>query len=143
MIPIITKYLNGIFNLSLKTFIILFLVFILLEIVKKVGLIDKADKTIGKPIKWLGLKSDSAAPLVTGIVLGIIYGAGIIDDLIKEQHINPKQVFLIAIFLGMCHALFEDTGLFLAIGANLFWITVPRIIVAIFITYLASKIYNQ
>lgn len=143
MTPIITKYLNGIFNLSVKTFIILFLVFILLEIVKKLGLIDKADKTIGKPIKWLGLKSASAAPLVTGIVLGIIYGAGIIDDLIKEQNIRPRQVFLIAIFLGMCHALFEDTGLFLAIGANLFWITVPRIIVAIFITYLASKIYSH
>ncbi|MCX7757395.1 MAG: nucleoside recognition protein [candidate division WOR-3 bacterium] len=143
MTAILTKYLSGIFNLSSKTFIILFLVFILLEIVKKLGLIDRADRTIGKLIKWLGLKSNSAAPLLTGIVLGIIYGAGIIDDLIKEQNISPRQVFLIAVFLGICHALFEDTGLFLAIGANLFWITIPRIVVAIFVTYLASKIYNE
>lgn len=137
---IIYNYLKGLSSLGLKTFIILFLVFILLEIIQRTGILRKGYHTISKGIKFLGFTAEGTAPLLAGIILGIIYGAGVIDDLIKQGSVNKKQVFLVSVFLSMCHAIFEDTGLFLMLGANLFWITVPRLLLAIAVTFIISKL---
>jgi len=138
---IATNYLKGVLSLAGKTFIILFLVFILLEIVQRSGILTKAIKVIGKLIGFVGYKKESSAPLLAGILLGIIYGAGVIDDMIKEQNIDKKQVLLVSIFLAMCHAIIEDTGLFMMLGANFFWITIPRIFLAFIVTFICSKIF--
>lgn len=140
---IVTNYIKGILNLSVKTLVILFLVFVLLEIVQRSGFLTKGYRTLSRFVKFLGFKEQSSAPLFAGIILGIIYGAGIIDDLIKREDVSKQQVFLVAIFLSMCHAIFEDTGLFLMLGANLFWITIPRLVIAGIVTYLCSKIYKK
>jgi len=139
---IATNYLKGVLSLAGKTFIILFLVFILLEIVQRSGILTKAIKVIGKLIGFVGYKKESSAPLLAGILLGIIYGAGVIDDMIKEQNIDKKQVLLVSIFLAMCHAIIEDTGLFMMLGANFFWITIPRILLAFLVTYISSKLIS-
>lgn len=138
---IITNYLNGILNLGLKTFVILFLVFLLLELVQRIGILTKGHRTITRFIGFLGFNAAGTAPLIAGIVLGIIYGSGVIDDLIKRGGVDKKQVFLVSIFLSMCHAIFEDTGLFLVLGANLFWITIPRLLLATIITFICNKVY--
>lgn len=137
---IISQYLKGIFNLSIKTFVILLLVFLLLEIIQRSGILNKAIQAIGSIINFLGYKKQSAAPLLAGIILGIIYGAGVIDDMIRQENIDKKQVLLVSVFLAMCHAIFEDTGLFLMLGANLFWITIPRIILAIIVTFIIDRL---
>lgn len=139
---VIAQYLKGVLSLAGKTFGILFLVFLLLELVQRSGILTKAIQAIGKFIKFLGYKKESSAPLLAGIILGIIYGAGVIDDLIKREGVDKKQVLLVSVFLSMCHAIFEDTGLFLVLGANLFWITVPRIFLAFIITFITSKLTN-
>lgn len=138
---IFTNYLKGILNFSLKTFIILFLVFVLLELVQRSNILTKGHRAIAKFIGFLGFNAAGTAPLIAGIVLGIIYGAGVIDDLIKKENVNKKQVFLVSVFLSMCHAIFEDTGLFLVLGANLFWITIPRLLLAGLVTFISSKVF--
>jgi hypothetical protein len=138
---IFTNYLKGILNLGLKTFIILFLVFVLLEIVQRSGLLTKGYRVIAKFVGFLGFNVQGSAPLIAGIILGIIYGAGVIDDLIKREGVDKKQVFLVSVFLSMCHAIFEDTGLFLVLGASLFWITIPRLFIAGVVTFICSKVF--
>lgn len=137
---VITTYLKGILNLAGKTFAILFLVFVLLEFVQRSGLLKKGIQEIGKLVGFLGYKKESSAPLLAGLILGVIYGAGVIDDMIKEQHIDKKQVLLVSIFLAMCHAIIEDTGLFMMLGANFFWITIPRILLATLVTFICNKL---
>lgn len=140
---IITNYLKGILNLGLKTFAILFLVFVLLELVQRSGLLAKGHRKIAKVIGFLGFNAQGSTPLIAGAILGIIYGAGVIDDLIKRAGVDKKQVFLISVFLSMCHAIFEDTGLFLVLGANLFWITIPRLLLAGIATFICSKVFKK
>jgi hypothetical protein len=138
---VITQYFKGVLGLAGKTFVILFLVFLLLELIQRSGILSKAIQGIGKFVGFLGYKKESSAPLLAGIILGIIYGAGVIDDMIKQQNIDKKQVLLVSIFLAMCHAIIEDTGLFFMLGANLFWLTIPRIFLAFVVTYISSKIF--
>jgi hypothetical protein len=35
----------------------------------------------------------------------------------------------------------EDTGLFVVIGANFWWITIPRLVLAILLTWLIAVFY--
>ncbi|MCX7785047.1 MAG: nucleoside recognition protein [candidate division WOR-3 bacterium] len=137
---IIANYLKGISSLGIKTFIILFLVFVLLELIQRSGILSKGYQAIAKVVKFIGFNIQGTAPLLAGIILGIIYGAGVIDDLIKQGSVDKKQVFLVSVFLSMCHAIFEDTGLFLMLGASFFWITVPRLLLAIVVTFIISKL---
>jgi hypothetical protein len=63
--------------------------------------------------------------------------------MIKKENIDKKQVLLVSVFLSMCHAIFEDTGLFLMLGASLFWITIPRILLAMVVTILVSQFIRE
>ena len=140
---ILKSYFLGIVNLSWKIFAILFLIFLFLELVQRLGLLAKGNKKIVRLVRIFGFSEEAVAPLLAGIFFGILYGAGVIADLIKKQGVNKKQVLLVTVFLAMCHAIFEDTGLFLVLGANIFWITVPRLILAFGATFLTSKFFPE
>ena len=136
------QYFIGLFTLAWKIFAILFLIFLILEIVQRLGLLTKGYKTIARYLRFAGFTQEAVAPLLAGIFFGILYGAGVIADLIKKQDVNKKQVLLISVFLAMCHAIVEDTGLFLVLGAKIFWLTIPRLIIALGLTFLTSKIFT-
>lgn len=140
---VIRRYLVGLLNLSWKIFAILFGIFLFLELIQRLGLLTKGYKKIARPVRFLGLSEAAVAPLLAGIFFGIIYGAGVITDLIKKPGLDKKQVLLVSVFLGMCHAIVEDTGLFLVLGANIFWLTLPRIIVALAVTFLTNKLLKK
>ncbi len=137
------SYFLGLFNLSWKIFAILFLIFLFLELVQRLGLLAKGNKKIVRLVRIFGFSEEAVAPLLAGIFFGILYGAGVIADLIKKQGVNKKQILLVSVFLAMCHAIFEDTGLFLVLGANIFWITLPRLILAFGVTFLTNKFFPE
>ncbi len=140
---ILISYLKGLVNLSVKIFIILFLIFVFLELVERSGFLTKGYKRIVRFIRFLGFSEKSSAPLFAGIFFGIIYGAGTISELIKREGVSKKEVLLVSVFLAMCHAIFEDTGLFLALGANILWLTLPRIILACLLTFLVNRCFDE
>ncbi|MEO0098073.1 MAG: nucleoside recognition domain-containing protein [candidate division WOR-3 bacterium] len=133
------SYLKGLINLNVKIFVILFLIFLFLELIERTGFLTKGYKKIAGSFKFLGFSEKATAPLLAGIFFGIIYGAGVIADLINKEKIEKKQVLLVSVFLAICHAIFEDTGIFLALGANIFFLTIPRIIFASLITFLIAR----
>lgn len=139
----IKNYFVGLLNLGWKIFAILFLIFLFLELVQRLGLLAKGNQRIARGVRFLGFSEQAVAPLLAGIFFGILYGAGVIADLIKKQGVNKKQVLLVSVFLAMCHAIFEDTGLFLVLGANIFWLTVPRLILAFGLVFLTNQVFAE
>jgi len=53
-----------------------------------------------------------------GIIFGIAYGAGVLIEEARSGRLSWKDIFLINVFLSVCHAVVEDTALFMAVGAN-------------------------
>ena len=53
-------------------------------------------------------------------VLGISFGSGLIIDSAREGRITRKDGLLLTAFLAPCHAVFEDTLLFVPLGVNPF-----------------------
>ncbi len=56
----------------------------------------------------------------------------------KQGRLEGKQTFLVATYLGICHAVFEDTLLFVAIGASGLLLVIPRLIAASIVVYLVG-----
>jgi len=77
--------------------------------------------------------------LVAGLVLGIIYGAGILIHKARAGHMGPRERFLLSLFLCPCHTVIEDTLLFVVVGGQGAWILWPRLLVAVLATALLSR----
>lgn len=110
-----------------------------IEIIKDLKILDKISGVVKPITKVIGTTKDSLLPLLSGLLFGILYGAGIIVDSVNEGNMDKKEVYLITIFLGACHAIVEDTLIFTQIGANGWVIFFARLVTAIIITSLAAR----
>ena len=131
---IILTALKDSFSLILKLFIIILPLTISYEFLKhKQSQIEKIRFSI------LGITHNGLVPLITVIIIGLTYGAGIIIYSIRTSNINKREAFLILLFLSVCHAMIEDTLIFVVIGANGFVLIGFRFAFAIILTYLMYK----
>lgn len=119
--------------------IIVFPLMVILQIAKDYKFLDKLSGPFRFLTKFFGMSEDSTLPLLVGIIFGMVYGAGIIIQSSKEGNLTPKDMFLISVFLIVCHAIIEDTLIFVAVGANGYILSGLRIIAATVITLLLSK----
>lgn len=92
-----------------------------------------------KRFAFLGISGSGLIPLVTGVIIGLTYGAGVIIHSIRTSNVGKKESFLILLFLSICHAIIEDTLIFVVIGANGFILIAFRFVLAIILTYIIYR----
>jgi hypothetical protein len=142
--PALANWARGlVLDTGVKMFLVLVAIFIILELGRRYGLLEKTLRAIGAVTRFIGLKPESGMPWLAGNVFGIVFGAGVVIETAREGRLDPKQVTLVATFLALCHGLFEDTAIFLVLGANIFWILVPRIVLAVAVTWVLSKVLKD
>ncbi|MEC9493154.1 nucleoside recognition domain-containing protein [Flexistipes sp.] len=125
--------------LSLKIFIIITLLLIVYEFYENSRFYNWTKKLLDRPMQTIGISSNASITMVVGIVLGIAYGAGILLKNVQERKMNSKDIALTSYFLAVCHAVFEDTLLFVAVGANGFIIIGVRILLAVILISILNK----
>ncbi len=116
---------------------------IAMEILKDSNILDKISKRMGPISRFLDISNDAVFPLIIGLIFGLSYGAGVIIESVEENNLSKKDLYTLMIFLIACHAVIEDTLLFVVIGANLWLLLGIRLGVAIIISYFASKVLNR
>lgn len=119
--------------------IIVFPLMLIMEIARDLNLLEWLSKLCRPITKWLGVSENSAFPLAIGLVFGLAYGAGVIIKSAQEGNLDKKSLILVSIFLACCHAVIEDTLLFVAIGANGWMLLSIRVVVAFLLTALISR----
>lgn len=129
-------------------FFIITALIILLRVLKKMG-VERLLQALLSPIfKLLSITKDASSITITGITLGLSYGAGLLIAEVKKGHIGKKDVLLSISFLSLSHSLIEDTLLILLLGADIMAILWLRIIfsvviVALLARYIAAKEHTQ
>ena len=136
------EYLQGLWSLAIKMLLILVASFILLEVVKRLNLLERSLKALNRITSFMGFSHEAGLPLLAGTIFGIVFGAGLIVDSVREQGLDRRQVLLVSVFLALCHGIVEDTGLMLVLGANPFWITVPRLLLAVPVVWLMNRLWR-
>lgn len=114
--------------------LIVFPLLVALEVAKDLEVLNWLSR-IFRPVSRLFKISDEAAlPLMAGLIFGISYGAGAIIQSAKEGKMTRRDMMAVNMFLVICHSIFEDTLLFVAIGANGWMILLFRLLAAVLIT---------
>lgn len=79
--------------------------------------------------------------LASGLILGITYGAGVLISEARSGDMTRNEIFIIATFLLICHAIIEDTLLFAMFGADALTIVVVRSLAAVAVTWGVWMVY--
>lgn len=112
---------------------------------------------IFKDLKWLevfsrwfapvtrsfGMKENTSTTLAAGLLLGLAYGAGVISQAVKEDGVSRKDVTLACLFLMSCHAVIEDTLIFVPLGIPVWPLLLIRLVTAIILTFIVSSIWQR
>lgn len=139
ILDILKEAAFGSFNSVLGIAKIVIPLMVLMQLGRDYDVLDKVSKYFKPITDFFGMSKDSSFPLLVGVFFGISYGAGIIIQCAKDGSLSKKDLFLLVMFLIACHAVFEDTLLFVAIGANGWIVLMGRILAASLLTYLMSK----
>ncbi len=133
----------GLLDTGSKMLAVLVAIFLLLELAREYGLLEKILKAVGRVTRFIGLSREAGMPWLAGNVFGIVFGAGVITDSVHQGQLSSRQITLVATFLALNHAVFEDTAIFLVLGANILWITLPRLIMAVVVTWVLSRVLKE
>ncbi|MBL4766078.1 MAG: hypothetical protein JKX67_12535 [Colwellia sp.] len=126
-------------QMLLGIFFIISALIILLRVLKKIGVESLLKKSLSPMFKLLSITKDASNITITGITLGLSYGAGLLIAEVKKGNIGKKDVLLSISFLSLAHSLIEDTLLIILLGADVMAILWMRIIFAIIIVALLAK----
>jgi hypothetical protein len=88
-------------------------------------------------------KVNSAFSLTIGVILGITYGAGILISEYDKGTLSKSEILYIGTFLMICHAIVEDTLLFVIFGANIWVIVSLRVVFAFIFAYYCTKLFKN
>lgn len=110
-----------------------------MEIAKDLKVLDYIGKLFKPVTKLFNAHEKSGFPLAVGIIFGISYGAGVLIKSTEDGDIDSKSLLIISVFLAACHAIVEDTLLFVAVGATGMTIILMRVLVAFAVTMIISR----
>lgn len=137
------EFINVAFTGSIKSVwqmaVIIIPLMLILEIAKDMNILEKIAGWMAPAMKIFKLPKEGAFPLLIGLTFGLAYGAGVIIESVKEGHLTWRDLFLINVFLILCHSVVEDTALFIAVGADGTVILVGRTILALVVTFILSR----
>lgn len=125
------SFLNSMI-LSVKIILLIIVLIFIMDFIKSRKFIQDSKKNVSKGFS-----------LTVGIFLGITYGAGILIKEVESGRISKEDIFYIGTFLMICHAIIEDTLLFVIFGADFTMAIVIRTISAIIISYILLLIYRR
>lgn len=108
---------------------------ILLDILKKIGVIELVNKALYPVLKFLGIGKEVIPMTVFGMTLGLAYGGGLIINEVEQNDLKKRDVFYALLLMSLCHSLIEDSLLMISIGAHYSGVFIFRTIFALLITF--------
>lgn len=115
-------------SLSIKVIALVTILIFFLDFIKSLPIIEKHSQ-----------KVNSGFSILVGVILGITYGAGILIAEYEKGILQKREVLFIGTYLMICHAIIEDTLLFVIFGANPWLIVGLRLLFATLVAYIIVK----
>lgn len=124
------------FFLSIKVIVFVSGLMILQKILEKSGIIEMISRLLAPLLKIMGLPVRTSFLWIVANVLGLAYGSAIMIDELEKGKISREENDLLNHHVAVSHSLLEDTLLFMTIGVSAFWITIPRVLIAIAVVWM-------
>jgi hypothetical protein len=116
---------------------------VLIQIFKDLKWLDVFSRWMAPVTRGLGMKENTSTTLAAGLLLGLAYGAGVMIQAVEEDGVSKKDVTLAFIFLMACHAVVEDTLIFMPLGIPVLPLLLIRLTTAILLTLIISNVWKR
>lgn len=116
---------------------------IIIQFMRDLGWLHTLSKWLSPFTRMLGMKENTSMTMVAGLTIGLAYGAGVMMKAVEEDGVSKKDLTLAFIFLVACHAVVEDTLIFIPLGIPVWPLLVIRLISAILLTAAISYIWRK
>lgn len=137
---ILHEIVFGGLSTALNMLKILIPLMIIVEILMVYNVMEKVADRLQFLAGALGMQKQSIFPLLVGVVMGVTYGAGTLIEINRKTPIPRKDYALIGIFMFICHGIIETGFIFAVAGAEIFTITVGRLVIAFLVTAAAARL---
>lgn len=127
----------------LQLALIIFPLMIATQYFREKGWLEKLSKAFAPFTRFLGMKENTSFTLVTGLTIGLAIGAGVMIQAVQEDNVSHKDMVLALIFLVSCHAVVEDTVVFIPLGIPVWPLLVIRVFAAVILTMVISFIWKR
>jgi hypothetical protein len=113
---------------------------ILIDILKRIGVIDKINQWFYPVLKFLGIGKEVIPITVIGMTLGLAYGGGLIINEVQQTKLEKRNVLYALMLMSLSHSVIEDSLLMIAIGARFSGVLVFRFIFTLIVMFLIVKL---
>lgn len=115
---------------------------VLQGILKEFNLIGKILTPLKPFMSIMGLPHSTTFLWIVANTLGLAYGGMVISKELSKGEISHKDAHLLNTSIALNHSMLEDSLLFMALGVAVWWVLIPRLILAIFLTW-CERLYNK
>ena len=129
----------GVFQLA----VIVIPLMIMIQILRDIKWLDVFSKWMAPVTKMLGMRPNTSTTLAAGLLFGLAFGAGVLIQSIKEDGVGKKDATVAFIFLVACHAIIEDTLIFIPLGIPIIPLFFIRLFTAILLTLVVANIWKR
>lgn len=133
------KATNGVLQLA----IIVIPLMIVIQIIKDLNWLRTFSRWMAPVTRILGMKENTSLALMSGLAFGLAFGSGVLLQAIKEDGVSKKDATIVFIFLVACHAVVEDTLIFVPLGIPVLPLFLIRFISAFLLTMIIGNIWSR
>ena len=108
---------------------------VLQQILREFRLIDYLTVPMAPVMRVFGLSRGSAFLWIVLNTLGLAYGGSVMIGEVENGGISRRDARLLNAHAAMTHSTLEDTLLYFTLGLGLFWLLVPRVIMAMVVVW--------
>ncbi|MFG6148033.1 nucleoside recognition domain-containing protein [Halobacillus sp. B23F22_1] len=114
-----------------------------MQYLREKGWLDRFSEWLAPATRFLGMERNTSMTLAAGLTIGLAYGAGLMIQAVEEDGVSKKDMFLAMIFLVSCHAVVEDTLIFIPLGIPIWPLLAIRLLTAILLTAAVGFVWNR
>lgn len=114
-----------------------------IQFLKDLKWLDVFSRWMSPATRALGMKENTSTTLASGLLFGLALGAGVMIQAVKEDNVSKKDLTLAFIFLTACHAVIEDTLIFIPLGIPVLPLLIIRLTTAILLTVAVAAFWKK
>lgn len=116
---------------------------VIMQFLREKGWLSVFSNKLAPFTKMLGMEKNTSMTLVAGLTIGLAYGAGLMIQAVEEDGVSKRDMYLAMIFLVACHAVVEDTLIFIPLGIPVWPLLLIRLVTAIVLTMAVAFIWKR
>ncbi|MCY7916058.1 nucleoside recognition domain-containing protein [Bacillus vallismortis] len=116
---------------------------IIIQLLRDLGWLHRFSRWLSPFTQLLGMNKNTSMTMVAGLTIGLAYGAGVMIKAVEDDGVSRRDMTLAFIFLVACHAVVEDTLVFIPLGIPVWPLLLIRVTTAVLLTMAIAHTWKK